>query len=307
VGGGIVSCAILPSFTAPRTTGLSDKPPAMAQQQRHSLFEQAANSISRRDFLKALTSTACAAVLTPPWALPLDRWGQIQRVKVPATLMLHSKQRWWLREILRWLKAHGYVSVTYRQFLATIETGGYIPERSVILTIDDLSTEYINPAFPAMADLIEHEGFTGAFGVVTRATPQQAPQPWAYLRELASRGWQLDTHTCSHFVLPQCSDHQLEIEIVTSARMLAEGTGQSPISLILPYGAIHNYKTGGDDQRIFDRAAQANLRFVVGIAGGRFIEPPPLLVGQIRPYFVGRISPGKDTVEMGRWLERFWE
>ncbi|MCS6872411.1 MAG: polysaccharide deacetylase family protein, partial [Anaerolineae bacterium] len=158
---------------------------------------------------------------------------------------------------------------------------------------------YIQPYFLAMADEIEKAGYCGVFAVVADQPPQVTQRGWAVLRELAERGWELDTHTSHHSYLPSLKLPDLREEIVQSAKWIAEATGYAPLSLIAPYGGV--YRHGREfDPRIFAVAAEAGLSFVVGITGGRFISADAQ-----PPYYVGRIGIGGDHLQTGRWIQNF--
>lgn len=251
--------------------------------------------LTRRDFLRLLSLSALGA------ALPTRPVGAAARpFRVPRTLMLHTKDRWKLPHILEWLRERNYESVGYADVLQALQGKGILPERPIIITIDDIAPSYIQPYFLAMAEAVEKVGYRGVFAVVADQPPRRAERGWAQLRELADRGWELDTHTSYHSYLPALKLPDLRDEIVQSAEWIAEGTGRAPLSLIAPYGAVYR-REREFDERIFEVAAEAGLAFVVGIVGGRFIsaEARP-------PYYVGRIGIASDYLQTGRWIENFY-
>ncbi|HVO41992.1 MAG TPA: polysaccharide deacetylase family protein [Aggregatilineales bacterium] len=254
------------------------------------------HSRSRRDFLKILCLLAGGALLRPAWQIN----AAAGPIPIPPTIMLHSKDRWKLVNILRWLRDNGYNSLTYRQFLDVIQGNAALPDRPIILTIDDVGSSFILPYYMAMVEAVERQGYTGVLGVVTRDSPLKNPDNWATLRGMADRGWQLDTHTTHHHVLPQVKTlDELRAEIVDSAQMIIDGTGQTPTSLIVPYA--NPYLRGGKfDQRIFDVSTEGNLSFVVGMKEGRFVNPI-----DHAPYYLGRVGVGMDSTQEGWWITHF--
>ncbi len=257
-------------------------------------LESAQRQLSRRDFLKILGGAAGTLVMGPRWTF--SRAGT--SLSVPPTLMLHTKDRWKLEAILKWLADHGYQSVTYRTLAQVMADQAVLPAKPVILTLDDVGSDYIQPYFFPMLDLIEKANQMGMLGVVTRRTPKEKPDVWKTLAEFASRGWQLETHTSRHLLLPALDDVTLHAEVVDSVKMLEDGTSQHPTSLIVPYANLRKYH-GGEDKRIFAVAGEAALRFVVGMAGGRAIN------GGMAPYYLGRIGIGHDAIQTGGWIESF--
>jgi peptidoglycan/xylan/chitin deacetylase (PgdA/CDA1 family) len=260
------------------------------------LFEAAMHDRSRRDFLKTLLALGSAALLGP--ALQIHAANAV--LSVPPTIMLHSKDRWKLINILAWLKHNNYTSLTYRDLINVIQGNATLPDNPIILTIDDIGTSYILPYYMAMIEYVDKAGYQGVVGVVTHATPTENPANWATLRAMADRGWQIDTHTTHHHLLPQVKTvDELRTEIVDSAKMIVDGTGQQPISLIVPYANL--YLRGGKyDQRIFDVSAEANLQFVVGMKDGRYLNPV-----DHAPYYLGRVGVGVDSKQTGWWITHF--
>jgi len=251
--------------------------------------------LSRRAFLQTLGMAALGI------ALPrLPSSTEDQPFRVPPTLMFHTKDRWKLPRILEWLREQGYESIGYADLLKALHGESALPEKPIILTIDDIAPSYIQPYFLAMAEEVEKVGYRGVFAVVADQPPQRAERGWAILRELAERGWELDTHTSYHSYLPALRLPDLRTEIVQSAEWIAEGTGYTPLSLIAPYGGVYR-REREFDPRIFEVAAEAGLAFVVGIVGGRFISADAQL-----PYYVGRVGIGRDHVQTGYWIQNFY-
>jgi peptidoglycan/xylan/chitin deacetylase (PgdA/CDA1 family) len=264
-------------------------------QSANAAVESAMRSISRRDFLKLLGGVGGAAFLDPAWHFKVADL----KLPVPPTLMLHSKDRWKLVNILAWLKNNGYTSITYRQLADVIRGEARFPEKPIILTMDDIGTHWIVPTYMDMVDLVSKAGYTGVLGLVTLKTPTQTPDIWKTLREVGARGWQLDTHTTHHHSLPRVPTLDgLRVEIVDSAKMIEDGIGITPATLIAPYANV-GYSQGKYDYRIFKVAAEAKLDFVVGMAHGRYIN------GDQAPFYVGRVGIGVDAVQTSHWIKAF--
>src|SRR5262249_9175082 len=220
-------------------------------------------------------------------------------VPVPPTLMLHSKNRWKLSNVLKWLVDNGYTGITYRQFASVLLGELTLPDKPVILSLDDLDTVYINPAFLSMTDEMEKSGFRGVLGIIASRTPSENAASWKSLNDLAARGWEIDTHTLHHALLPPLKRDDLHAEIVDSANMIADAVNVAPTTLIVPYANIKSIK-GKVDERIFQFSNEATLEFVVGMAGGRHLE-----TSAMPPYYVGRIPIGTDAVQTGNWILDF--
>jgi peptidoglycan/xylan/chitin deacetylase (PgdA/CDA1 family) len=266
-------------------------------------------NLSRRRFLRhsaltlaGLVAASGGAVSLLPSATIAAKPAADSAITVPPTLMLHTKDRWKLEKIIIWLAENGYQSLNYQQLLAIIENDAPMPAKPVILTIDDIGSHYIQPYFLAMADVVEAAGFNGVFGVVSRDDTTRGAKQWAALRELAARGWEMDSHTNRHVSIPRLKDDaELRSEIIDSVARVRDGIGVQPYALIAPYGNVFT-KTGGRDfdLRIIDAVREADVPFLVGIVGGRTIE-----LGAERPYYVGRVGPGTDYVQTAWLIENF--
>lgn len=258
-------------------------------------LHNAMHHIGRREFLRLLCGSAAGIVLEPTWKFNLAN----KAIPVPPTLMLHSKNRWQLVNIVKWLTANGYSGINYRQLNSVLQGHTTLPDKPVILSLDDLDTIYIERYFMEMVDLMENAGYLGVLGIITTKTPKQNPKSWQTLNELAARGWELDTHTTHHALLPPLKREEMRAEIVDSANMIADAVDLPATTLIVPYANI-KFPKGKIDQRIFDVSAEANLQFVVGMAGGRHIQPDAM-----PPYYVGRVGVGTDAVQTGNWIRSF--
>ncbi len=80
------------------------------------------------------------------------------------------------------------------------------------------------------------------------------------LRELASAGHEIGSHTMSHPILPQCSDSELQSEISASRTVLADLVGQPIDSLAYP--------NGDWDDRVARATKSAGYRLAVSMEPG---------------------------------------
>ena len=251
--------------------------------------------MGRREFLRLLCGSTASALLSPLYQF---RFTPIP-ISVPPTLMLHSKDRWKLTNVLQWLAGNGYTGINYRQFASVLRGETVLPDKPVILSLDDVDTQYIERYFLTMIDTMEAAGYRGVLGVITSRTPIQNVVSWRTLNNLAVRGWEMDTHTISHALLPPLKRAALHAEIVDSAKMIADALSVPPTALIVPYANIKLPK-GKIDDRIFQLSTEASLEFVVGMAGGRHVQADTM-----PPFYVGRIAIGANAVQTAHWIAAF--
>lgn len=181
---------------------------------------------------------------------------------VPASIMFHSADRGMLiNELIPWLTENGYETVTYLDLAGSLQGETTVPEKSVILSIDDVDTIGINQYFFDMVDALHEADMVAVLGVNDRLPVEEAPEAYDQLKLWADWGFELATHTSNHSNLPTYGRAGIEAEVADSVNRIELGTGIRPITLILPYGA------GAGDERIFEVSAEAGIEFVVGIAG----------------------------------------
>jgi peptidoglycan/xylan/chitin deacetylase (PgdA/CDA1 family) len=77
---------------------------------------------------------------------------------------------------------------------------------------------------------------------------------WGALRDLARRGWEIGSHTCSHPYLTRLDDVALSRELQASRRACERELGQPCLSLAYPYGDV--------DQRVV--AATGSAGYTAG-------------------------------------------
>jgi peptidoglycan/xylan/chitin deacetylase (PgdA/CDA1 family) len=173
------------------------------------------------------------------------------------------------------IEAKGFETRTYRSILADLQRGVCPASETVIVSIDDLGTNWLRPDFKQMIDVfLEHEMVLVA-GAVSQGTQNQVI--WGYLQEIERRGIEIASHTSHHYQLSALTYEVMLEEVNGSYAILCENLENCPVSIILPFGA--------EDERLF--TAPHKYIFLVGIQGG-------LEFGGEPPFYVGRIPPSND-------------
>jgi peptidoglycan/xylan/chitin deacetylase (PgdA/CDA1 family) len=148
----------------------------------------------------------------------------------------------------------------------------------VVLSFDDAYQSVIDLALP----ILERHGLKGSLYVPTDfpARPDEPmswpgvdgwldgphrdelrPMGWDGVRELAERGWEIGSHTCTHPHLTELDDARLEDELVRSKRVCEAELGRPCRSLAYPYG--------DHDDRVVAAAGRAGYT-VAGTLPSRF-------------------------------------
>ncbi|HOT27171.1 MAG TPA: polysaccharide deacetylase family protein [Candidatus Ozemobacteraceae bacterium] len=141
------------------------------------------------------------------------------------------------REQLGILKAQGYQSLSSAELLAILASGTVPAKRSIVLSFDDGYASVYDYAFPIMKEM----GFTGIACIYPRFIGAGNAMSWDQLRELASAGWSIESHSMSHANL--ATGHgtpayakMLELEIKGSRTLLEKQLGLPVKFMVWPYG-----------------------------------------------------------------------
>lgn len=147
-------------------------------------------------------------------------------------------------EQLRWLTANAQV-VPLEKVVAALTAREPLPERAVALTFDDGFQDFYSAAapllrrydFPATVFLpVQFCGRTNAWPGQPSWVEEQPLMRWEQVRELARQRICFGAHGVTHRALTELSPEELESELATSKREIAEKTGQSTRFLCYPYG-----------------------------------------------------------------------
>jgi peptidoglycan/xylan/chitin deacetylase (PgdA/CDA1 family) len=262
--------------------------------------------ISRRQFLKALTTTLLGANLPTYYILP----KLTDDITVPPCLMLHSRHWRVLPDLLEKLVARGYEGITYMQWEYALLWGTPLPAQPVIISIDDLALDVKNPAFDyfeRMKKNFADAKFKAVFGIITRPNLVHDEDRWAEVAAWSLEGMELATHTSYHSNLdnPKFTEIDYRAEIVDSAEMIRLKTGQPVRTLITPYGSGYDLATQTLNPYVHTACQQANLRFVAGIATGVHRLRMTRHEGDI--LYTARIQPSTEyTVNDSLYYIRYW-
>lgn len=148
---------------------------------------------------------------------------------------------------LEWLSARGYRG-------ATVTEAVHAPpaQRTVAVTFDDAYRSVLELALP----ILDRFGMPGTVFVPTDFPDHDGPMSWpgidgwlggphedelrclswTELRDLANRGWEVGSHSCSHPYLTRLDDGALERELRQSRQRCEQELVRECRSLAYPYG-----------------------------------------------------------------------
>lgn len=152
---------------------------------------------------------------------------------------------------VRWLKLHGYETISTSDWQAWCLEGKPLPEKPVLLTFDDAYADLVEHAFPVLKD----NGYKATVFVVTGEIG--GSNTWDCkagstaircmnsdeIRQWSEQGIEFGAHTHTHRDLTTLPASGLESEIARSSGDLADILGVVPKSLAYPFGmyneAVH--------------------------------------------------------------------
>lgn len=176
------------------------------------------------------------------------------------------------RRLMRWFRLAGYNTLTTMDWLV-----GVIPARRVLLTFDDAYDSLYQELLPLVVThrytpvvflVVEFIGGTNiwdrakGFGVRKLLTVEQ-------IREMQKQGVEFGSHSLTHSLLTNASDHQLRCEVGDSKHRLEDLLGVEVNSFAYPFGAV--------DERVRDAVAQTGYRLAFTTEPGTNFQMDPLL------------------------------
>lgn len=147
---------------------------------------------------------------------------------------------------VRWLRRHGYYSVSIDQWLDAMRRNLPLPGRPVLVTFDDGYRDFAEVAWP----ILDRYGFSALVFVVTEKVGTCAdwdvafgePEPlmgWEELRELARNGVDVGSHSMNHRRLDSLPTEEV-LEECGRSRAMLEAELDRPISAFsYPWGALN--------------------------------------------------------------------
>jgi peptidoglycan/xylan/chitin deacetylase (PgdA/CDA1 family) len=129
----------------------------------------------------------------------------------------------------------------------------------------------------------------------SRFAPELQPMTWDDLRGLASAGWEIGAHTCSHPRLPRLDPPALRRELSESRDACERELGRPCRSLAYPYGA--------SDERVRAAAAAAGYEVAAGLSAAAHVlrdryEWPRVGVWHGEPAWRFRLKTSRVTLEL---------
>lgn len=196
-----------------------------------------------------------------------------------APYRLHPKV---FEQQVRWLRRHGYYSVSIAQWAEAMQRNAPLPGRPVLFTFDDGYRDFAEVAWP----VLDRHGFSALVFIVAGKAGGSAdwdanfgePAPlmgWEEIVQLAREGVDFGSHSVSHRKLSTLGADEV-IEECTRSRVILEENLKRPIWAI-------SYPWDAHDQDV--RRCVADCGFTVGVTtrpGRARLSDDPLALPRVQ-------------------------
>ena len=142
---------------------------------------------------------------------------------------------------MKYLRDSGYRAVSCSELLAFLEYRKGLPEKAVVITLDDGYRSAYEMAYP----ILKKYGFTATLFIYTDFVgASRNAVTWDQLREMKAHGFEVGGHSVSHADLTQQRKGEgaqmykarIEKELRVSKQIIDRKLGQNTIFLAFPYG-----------------------------------------------------------------------
>lgn len=131
---------------------------------------------------------------------------------------------------LRWLRAHGYVSVDFDYFVRPY----YVKGKPMIITFDDGYED----AFSAALPILERHAFTATFYVISGRVGSSGYLTWSQIEQMRQKGMSIASHTQNHLDLTSLHPNDFVRELQSSKEQIETRVG-TVSAVSYPFGAYN--------------------------------------------------------------------
>jgi len=145
---------------------------------------------------------------------------------------------------MKYLKENGFHVITIRQLLDFFDFNGQLPEKSVVITIDDGWYALYDIAFP----ILKKHGFPSTLFVYTDFIGGGKAMSWKQLKELSENGFDIQCKTRTHRNMKKLRKNEsfkdyvasIEMELAYPKKLIKKRLDIECSCLAYPYGETNN-------------------------------------------------------------------
>ncbi len=132
------------------------------------------------------------------------------------------------------IQAEGYTTISLEQLLRHLVQGAPLPEKPVVITVDDGYRDNYENAFP----LLRERGMTAAFFIITDFIDEGRPEylTWDMVREMHAAGMTIGSHGRNHVSLKDQDTDYLIWQALGSLETIQYELGERPWFVSYPGG-----------------------------------------------------------------------
>jgi len=166
---------------------------------------------------------------------------------------------------MQYLKDNGYHVITVEQLLAFLEYREGVPQKSVLITMDDGYRSVYDIAYP----ILKKYGFSATLFIYTSFVgASRMAVTWKQLKEMQRNGFTIGSHSIYHSDLTRPKEGEtqgdylarVKEELYGSKKIIDQRLGQSTYFLAYPFGYY--------DQRSIQTAREAGYKIAMSVKRG---------------------------------------
>jgi peptidoglycan/xylan/chitin deacetylase (PgdA/CDA1 family) len=152
---------------------------------------------------------------------------------------------------MAYLKSHGYIVISMDQLADCVEGKRTVPEKAVVITIDDGFISEYDKAIP----ILQKYRYPFCIFVFTRAVGVRGYVSWPQLKRIESLGGVVGCHTHTHPRLINLPEREMIPETVGSKELMERNLGHKVRYFAYPYGQY--------DEKVREIARRAGFRLML--------------------------------------------
>lgn len=141
---------------------------------------------------------------------------------------------------MQYLRENGYTVIKLSQLFDFLDHKDQIPQKSVVITIDDGFRSAFEIAYP----ILKKYGYPATFFLYTDLVGSSSAVNWDQVRELAQNGFDIQSQTVNHRDLSKLMPDEgfkayvarIENEITLAREDIREKVASTPVYMAYPYG-----------------------------------------------------------------------